>query len=264
MTLIATWNVNSIKARLPNVLDWVRRKKPDILLMQELKCVEEAFPALEFGDLGYNCAVLGQKTYNGVAIVSKTRLEDVTRGLPGDEADTQARYVEAVTATDAGTLRVASIYLPNGNPLGTEKFPYKLAWLERLRRHMKALLKLEEPTVMGGDYNVIPEPIDAHDPAAWTGDALFQPESRQAFRRLLNLGYTEAFRALNGNVPGAYTFWDYQAGAWPRDHGIRIDHLLLSPQAADLLAEAGIDREPRAKEKASDHTPVWCRLETSR
>ena len=264
MVLIATWNVNSIKARLPNVLDWVRRKKPDILLMQELKCVEEAFPALEFGDLGYNCAGSGQKTYNGVAIVSKTRLEDVTRGLPGDEADTRARYVEAVTATAAGTLRVASIYLPNGNPLGTEKFPYKLAWFERLRHHMKAVLKLEEPTVMSGDYNVIPEPIDAHNPAAWTGDALFQPETRKAFRRLLNLGYTDAFRALHGNVPGAYTFWDYQAGAWPRDHGIRIDHLLLSPQAADLLVEAEIDREPRGKEKASDHTPVWCRLEKPR
>ena len=264
MVLIASWNVNSIRARLPNVLDWVRRKKPDILLMQELKCVEEAFPALEFGDLGYNCAVSGQKTYNGVAIVSKTRLEDVTRGLPGDEADTQARYVEAVTATDAGTLRVASIYLPNGNPIDTDKFPYKLAWLERLRGHMKGQLKLEEPTVMGGDYNVIPEPIDAHDPQAWTGDALFQPESRKAFRRLLNLGYTDAFRALHGNEAGAYTFWDYQAGAWPRDHGIRIDHLLLSPQAADLLAEAAIDREPRGKEKASDHTPVWCRLEKSR
>jgi exodeoxyribonuclease-3 len=264
MTLIASWNVNSIKARLPNVLDWVRQKKPDILMLQELKCVEEAFPALEFGDLGYNCAAVGQKTYNGVAILSKTPLEVAERALPGDEADSHARYIEGVTTTKAGTLRVASIYLPNGNPIGTdgvrsEKFTYKLAWLERLRLHFKALLKLEEPTILGGDYNVIPEPADAHDPAAWTGDALFQPESRKAFRRLLHLGYTDAFRALNAQ-PGAYTFWDYQAGAWQRDHGIRIDHLLLSPQAADLLAESGIDREPRAKEKASDHTPVWCRL----
>jgi exodeoxyribonuclease-3 len=268
MTLIASWNVNSIKARLPNVLDWVKKKKPDILLLQELKCVEEAFPALEFGDLGYNCAVVGQKTYNGVAILSKTPLEVAERALPGDNGDDHARYIEGVTTAKAGTLRVASLYLPNGNPIGSdgarsEKFAYKLAWLERLRLHMKALLKLEEPTVLGGDYNVIPEPADAHDPAAWAGDALFQPESRKAFRRLLHLGYTDAFRALHAE-PGAYTFWDYQGGAWPKDHGIRIDHLLLSPQAADLLAESGIDREPRAKEKASDHTPVWCRLEKAR
>jgi exodeoxyribonuclease-3 len=268
MTLIASWNVNSIKARLPNALDWVKKKKPDILMLQELKCVEEAFPALEFGDLGYNCAAVGQKTYNGVAKLSRTPLEVAERALPGDDADGHARYIEAVTTTKAGTLRVASIYLPNGNPIGSDgvrsdKFSYKLAWLERLRLHMKALLKLEEPTVLGGDYNVIPEPADAHDPAAWTGDALFQPESREAFRRLLHLGYTDAFRALHAEA-GAYTFWDYQGGAWPKDHGIRIDHLLLSPQAADLLAESGIDREPRAKEKASDHTPVWCRLEKAR
>ncbi len=265
MTLIASWNVNSVKARLPNVLDWVKRKKPDLLLLQEVKCLEEAFPALEFGDLGYNCAVVGQKSYNGVAILSKTPLEVAERALPGDDADGHARYIEGVTAAAAGTVRVASLYLPNGNPIGTdgvrsEKFAYKLAWLERLRLHMKALLKLEEPTLLGGDYNVIPEPVDARDPAAWAGDALFQPETRQAFRRLLHLGYTDAFRALNA-LAGAYTFWDYQAGAWPRDHGIRIDHLLLSPQAADRLAESGIDREPRGKEKASDHTPVWCRLE---
>jgi exodeoxyribonuclease-3 len=260
MTLIASWNVNSIKARLPNVLDWVKRKKPDILLLQELKCAEEAFPALEFGDLGYNAAVVGQKTYNGVAILAKTPLDVAERALPGDGGDDHARYVEAVTVAKAGALRVASIYLPNGNPIGTEKFAYKLAWLERLRRHMQALLKLEEPTILGGDYNVIPEEIDAHDPAAWTGDALFQPEARRAFRRLLHQGYTDAFRALHPE-PGAYTFWDYQGGAWPKDHGIRIDHLLLSPQATDRLAESGIDREPRAREKASDHTPVWCRLE---
>jgi exodeoxyribonuclease-3 len=263
MVLIASWNVNSIKARLPNVLDWLRKTKPDVLLMQEIKCLEEAFPALEFGDLGYNLAVVGQKSYNGVAIASKTRIEVAERGLPGGDADSHARYIEGVTVTGAGTLRVASLYLPNGNPIGTDKFVYKLAWFERLRLHMQALLKLEEPTVLGGDYNVIPEPIDARNPAAWAGDALYQPESRQAFRRLLHAGYTDAFRALHPE-PGAYTFWDYQAGAWQKDHGIRIDHLLLSPQAADLLVEAGIDRDPRAKEKASDHTPVWCRLEKSR
>jgi exodeoxyribonuclease-3 len=262
MTLIASWNVNSIKARLPNVLDWAKATRPDILLLQEVKCLEEAFPSLEFGDLGYNCAVVGQKSYNGVAILAKTRLEVAERALPGDDADGHARYVEAVTKTKAGTLRVASLYLPNGNPVGTDRFAYKLAWLERFRQHAKALLKLEEPTILGGDYNVIPEPVDARNPAAWTGDALFQSESRQAFRRILHLGYVDAFRALHPE-PGAYTFWDYQAGAWPRDNGIRIDHILLSPQAADLLVESGIDREPRAKDKASDHTPVWCRLEAN-
>ncbi len=258
--LIASWNVNSIKARLPNVLDWVRAAKPDILMLQELKCVEEAFPALEFEELGYNCAVAGQKTYNGVALLSKTPLEIAERRLPGGDEDGHARYIEAVTTTAAGTLRVASIYLPNGNPLGTEKFTYKLAWMERLIAHARTLWALEEATILGGDYNVIPENRDCHDPAAWTGDALFQPESRAAFRRILHLGYTDAFRTLHPE-PGAYTFWDYQAGAWPRDHGIRIDHLLLSPQAADLLTESGIDRGPRGREKASDHTPVWCRLE---
>lgn len=263
MVLIASWNVNSIKARLPNVLDWLRKTKPDVLLMQEIKCLEEAFPALEFGDLGYNLAIAGQKSYNGVAIASKTRIEVAERCLPGGDGDSHARYIEGVTVTDAGTLRVASLYLPNGNPIGTDKFAYKLAWFERLRLHMQALLKLEEPTVLGGDYNVIPEPIDARNPSAWAGDALYQPESRQAFRRLLHIGYTDAYRALHPE-PGAYTFWDYQAGAWQKDNGIRIDHLLLSPQAADLLVESGIDREPRGKEKASDHTPVWCRLEKSR
>ncbi len=263
MTLIASWNVNSIKARLPNVLDWVKRMKPDLLMLQELKCVEEAFPALEFGDLGYNAAVVGQKTYNGVAILSKTALEIAERALPGGADDPQARYVEAIAKTPAGVLRVASIYLPNGNPLGTEKFTYKLGWMKRLHAHAQALLKLEELTILGGDYNVIPEPVDAQNPAEWTGDALFQPESRKAFRRILHLGYIDAFRSLHPE-PGQFTFWDYQRGAWQRDDGIRIDHLLLSPQAADRLAESGIDREPRGKEKASDHTPVWCRLEKAR
>ena len=214
---------------------------------------------MEIGDLGYNAAVSGQKTYNGVAILSKTPLEVAERRLPGDKADEQARYIEATTETDAGFVRVASIYLPNGNPLGTEKFAYKLAWLERLRKHFRALLAQEEALVLGGDYNVIPEEIDARHPSAWLNDALFQPESRAAFRKLLNLGFTDAFRALH-REGGAYSFWDYQRGAWDHDDGIRIDHLLLSPQAADKLAGSGIDREPRGKPKASDHTPVWCEL----
>ena len=262
MTKIATWNVNSIKARLPNALDWLASAAPDIVLMQEIKCVEEKFPALEIGDLGYNCAVSGQKTYNGVAILSKTPLEVTETVLPGGGDEEQARYIEAITDTDAGVLRVASIYLPNGNPVSTEKYPYKLSWMERLAHHAEALLAYEEPVILGGDYNVIPQAEDCHDPASWEGDALYRPETRTAFRSIVNLGYTDAFRALN-SASGAYSFWDYQAGAWQKDHGIRIDHLLLSPQAADRLAGSGIDKGPRGKEKASDHTPVWCSLQAA-
>lgn len=262
MVKIASWNVNSIKARLPNALEWLKEFAPDIVLLQEIKGVEENFPGLEIGDLGYNCAVSGQKSYNGVAILSKTPLEVTETALPGDPADEQARYVEAVTTTDAGTIRVASIYLPNGNPVDTEKFPYKLNWMARLRDHARRLLSYEEPLVLGGDYNVISMDEDCYDPKAWAGDALFRPESRAALRRLFHLGLTDAFRALHPEH-GAYTFWDYQGGAWQKDHGIRIDHLLLSPQAADLLAESGIDRKPRGQPKASDHTPVWCDLQAA-
>lgn len=256
MPTIATWNVNSINARLPNILGWLQATKPDIVLLQEIKCQDAAFPAEAVGDLGYNVAVHGQKSYNGVAILSLRPLEDVTRGLPGDPADEQARYIEA----SVDGLRVASIYLPNGNPIGTEKFAYKLAWMERLRVHAASLLEQDEAVVLGGDYNVIPEPIDCHDPHAWLGDALFQPESRRAFRALLHLGLTEAFRALHPKER-AYTFWDYQRGAFQLDHGIRIDHLLLSPQAADRLVGCTIDKDPRRQPKASDHTPVMVELQ---
>ncbi len=262
MVKIASWNVNSVKARLPRVLEWLGAARPDIVLLQEIKCVEEAFPRLEIEELGYNVAVAGQKTYNGVAILSKTALDIEETRLPGGEEDEQARYLEAVTATDAGVLRVASIYLPNGNPIETDKFPYKLAWMERLLAHGQHLLSFEEPTVLGGDYNVILTDDDVYDPARWAGDALTQPETRAAFRRLMYSGYTDAFRVLHPEL-GAYTFWDYQAGAWQKDNGLRIDHLLLSPQAADLLAQSGIDRTPRGQEKPSDHTPIWCELAAS-
>ena len=257
---IATWNVNSIKARLDNALAWFREANPDIVCLQELKCEDHAFPAQAFEDLGYNVLVHGQKTYNGVAILSKLKPEDVRRGLPGEDDDTQARYLEAVFTRKSGVVRVASIYLPNGNPLGTEKFDYKLRWMDRLRAHAKALLKLEEPLVLAGDYNVIPTPLDARFPENWTGDALFQPESRAKFRTLLNLGFADAVRLVHGDEPGLYTFWDYQAGAWQRNNGIRIDHLLLSPQAADLIKTARIDREVRTQDKPSDHVPVVIEL----
>jgi len=255
MTSIATWNVNSIKARLPNALAWLKSASPDVALLQELKCIDNNFPRLEIEELGYHVAVHGQKSYNGVAILSKAPLEDVTVGLPGDAGDEQARYLEATTHG----LRVASIYLPNGNPIKTEKFTYKLAWMDRLIDHARSLLASERPVVLGGDYNVIPQDEDVYDPRAFASDALTQPESRQRFRALLNLGYTEAFRALH-REPHLYSFWDYQGGAWQNDHGLRIDHFLLSPQAADHLEACDIDRGPRGEPKASDHTPVVCRL----
>jgi exodeoxyribonuclease III len=253
---IATWNVNSIKQRLDHLLDFLKLQQPDVVCLQELKCQDEAFPLLEIESAGYNAAWLGQKTFNGVAILSRHPLEDIRKGLPGNDEDVQARYVEATVIPSGGKLfRVASIYLPNGNPLGTEKFDYKLAWMDRLEKHVRELLKLEEPLVLAGDYNVIPEPEDAADPKQWLNDALFQPESRARFRRLLNLGLTDALRSCTGEA-GLYTFWDYQAAAWQRNNGIRIDHMLLSPQAADLLDQVQIFKETRSWEKPSDHVPV--------
>jgi exodeoxyribonuclease-3 len=255
---LATWNVNSVNARLETVLAWFEEASPDVAVLQEIKCIDEKFPTEAFERLGYNVAVHGQKTYNGVAMLSKTPLEDVRRGLPGDDSDEQARYIEAVVSGPR-PVRMVGIYLPNGNPLGTEKFAYKLAWMERLHRHAQSLLALEEPLVIAGDYNVIPRPEDVEKPNEWLGDALFQPESRGAYRALQNLGFTDAYMAVDG-APGGYTFWDYQAGAWPRNNGIRIDHALLSPQAADRLVRVDIHRDVRGGEKPSDHVPVVVEL----
>ncbi len=251
---IATWNVNSVKARLQHLLAWLKSAEPDVALLQELKCVEEAFPRLEIEDLGYNCAVVGQKSYNGVAILSKRPMEDLLEGLPGDKTDTQARYLEATV----DGVRVASIYLPNGNPVASDKYPYKLAWMARLEAHVRDRLALEEPLILGGDYNVAPSDEDVYDPARFKDDALARPETRRAFRSLLNLGLTEAFRALH-REPHLSSYWDY-GRAFDDDEGLRIDHFLLSPQAADRLASCEIDREPRKKTKPSDHTPVCLEL----
>jgi len=255
---IATWNVNSLKARLGHVLDYLREESPDVLLLQELKCTDENFPEMEIGDAGYNTAVHGQKTYNGVAILSKHPIEDVMRGLPGNEDDDQARYIEATI----GTVRVASIYLPNGNPAPGVKYDYKLAWMRHLINRARELLALEETFVLAGDYNVCPIDDDCWNPAGFAEDALCLPQSRALYRELVYLGLTDAWRAIHGTEI-SYSYWDYQRGAWPKDHGVRIDHLLLSPQAADLLNASEIDSRPRAKEKPSDHTPVWCDLEAS-
>ena len=255
---IATWNVNSINAHLEAALTFVKEAEPDVLALQELKCLDEKFPREAFESLGYNVETHGQKTYNGVALLSKFPLEDVRRGLPGDDEDVQARYIEAVVSSPR-PVRVCGLYLPNGNPVGTEKFSYKLGWMDRLEAHVKTLLPLEESLVVTGDFNVIPEAIDCYDPAAWAGDALFQPESRARLRALKWLGLTDALEAV-GAEPHAYTFWDYQAGAWPKDHGIRIDHALLSSQAADRLVGAEVHRRLRGREKPSDHVPLMIEL----
>ena len=260
---IATFNVNSIKARLDGVLTWFREAAPDVACLQELKCETAAFPRAQFEDLGYQCSVLGQKTYNGVALLSKFPLEDVMEGLPGDDADIQARYVEATVAPKgARPVRVGGLYLPNGNPPDTEKFSYKLGWMERLYSRAKTLLATEDAFALCGDYNVIPTAEDVWDEKAMVADALARPESRRAFRKLLHLGLTDAFR--NCDPRGhQYTFWDYQAGAFQKGHGFRIDHILLSPQAADRLTAVGIDKAERGKTEPSDHVPVWCELDVA-
>jgi exodeoxyribonuclease-3 len=260
---IATWNVNSIKQRMDNILAWLADSQPDIVCLQETKCVDEAFPHAGFEALGYNVAVHGQKAFNGVAILSKTPFDEVTPRLPGDDDDLHARFLEAVVSTSGGIVRVASIYLPNGNPPDGDKYSYKLKWMDRLIHYARERLALAEPLVMAGDYNVIPTTADVRNPAAWLGDALFLPRTREKFRSLCNLGLTDAVRA-GSDQSGLYTFWDYQAGAWPKNDGIRIDHILLSPQAADRLVKATIDRHVRGWEKPSDHVPVTVDLAIER
>ncbi|GGE45290.1 exodeoxyribonuclease III [Agaricicola taiwanensis] len=257
---IATWNVNSIRQRLDYTVGWLRANQPDVVCLQELKCTDDAFPRLEIEGAGYNVAVHGQKGFNGVAILSRHPLEDVMTGLPGDDADEQSRYLEATISTDGGSVRIASIYLPNGNPIASPKFDYKLAWMDRLTARARMLLELEVPVVLAGDYNIIPMPIDARFPENWLADALFQPESRGRFRALAALGYTDALRACSDDEK-IYSFWDYQAGAFQKNNGIRIDHLMLSPQAADRLKATWIDRDERARDKPSDHVPVVVELE---
>ena len=256
---IATFNINGIKARAEALTAWLDAAEPDVVLLQEIKSVDEGFPREIFEDRGYNVETHGQKGFNGVAMLSRLPLEDVNRGLPGDDSDEQARWIEA-TVVGKTALRLCGLYLPNGNPAPGPKYDYKLAWMARMKDRAAELLAEEIPVIMGGDYNVIPQAEDAAKPEAWRDDALFLPESRAAFRRILHLGYSDAFRARD-RQSGQYSFWDYQAGAWNRNNGIRIDHLLLSPQAADLMRDAGIDKAVRGGEKPSDHVPVWTELD---
>jgi exodeoxyribonuclease-3 len=256
---IATWNVNSVRQRLAHLLDYLKSVAPDVLCLQEIKCVDEAFPAAEVESVGYDCHVHGQKGFNGVAILSRRPVE-IARGLPGDAADLQARYIEAVVPDHKGVVRIGCLYLPNGNPPDTEKYPYKLGFMDRLTDHARRLLAYEEPLVLAGDYNVLPAEADVDDPHAWRSDALFMLPTRERFRSLLNLGFTDALRATT-DAPGRYTFWDYQAGAWQKNKGLRIDHLLLSPQAADRLGSVSIDKFLRGLDKPSDHVPIRIELD---
>ncbi len=256
---IATFNINGIKARAEALPRWLDDAQPDVVMLQEIKSIDENFPREIFEERGYNVETHGQKSFNGVAILSKLPLEDVSRGLPGDDEDEQARWIEA-TIVGKKALRICGLYLPNGNPVPGPKYDYKLAWMERLYDRARELLEAEEPALMAGDYNIIPQAEDANRPDAWREDALFRPESRAAYRKILNLGFTEAFRARTHGA-GHYSFWDYQAGAWNRNDGIRIDHFLLTPEAADLLQGCRIDAEVRGHEKPSDHVPVWVDLD---
>ncbi|MDF3350726.1 exodeoxyribonuclease III [Sulfitobacter sp. KE34] len=257
---IASFNINGIKARAAALPDWLDEAQPDVVVLQEIKSVDEAFPREMLEERGYNVETHGQKSFNGVAILSKLPLEDVTRGLPGDDADDQARWIEATVVGDDMALRVCGLYLPNGNPAPGPKYDYKLAWMARLQARAETLLAEETPFLMAGDYNIIPQAEDAAKPDSWREDALFRPESRAAWRRLVNLGLTDAFRARTQG-PGHYSFWDYQAGAWNRNNGIRIDHFLLSPTVADRLRDCQIDRDVRGRDKPSDHVPIWVELD---
>ena len=253
---IATWNVNSVKVRLGHLLDYLKEAEPDVLLLQEIKCQDDGFPRFEVQAAGYHVETHGQKSYNGVAILSRKTPGNVTRGLPGMEADPQARYMEA---TFDG-IRIATIYLPNGNPAPGDKFDYKLTWMRALLAQIDRLLDAETPFVLGGDYNLCPTSADVFDPVGFAGDALCLPQSRALYREMIWRGLTDSFRALNPDLTEAYSYFDYQAGAWEKGHGLRIDHLLLSPQTADRLIDSGIDKQMRAREKPSDHVPVWCTI----
>jgi len=257
---VATWNVNSVRKRTGNLVTWLQSAKPDVVVLQEIKAQEAHFPKAEIEAAGYEVEIVGQKGFNGVALLSLHPVEITARSLPEPAAEEPARYIEGKVQTPKGPLTVGGLYLPNGNPIGTEKVAHKIAWMDRLAKRARALLARGEMFVLGGDYNVIPTDVDVYSPAAFAGDALTQPQSRQALRTLLNLGLTDAVRAIHVEGP-QYTYWDYQAGAWQKDNGLRIDHLLLSPQAADRLTAVGIDKEQRGRPEPSDHVPVWCELD---
>lgn len=258
---IASFNINGIKARLPRLLEWLEETKPDVVCLQEIKTQDEGFPAAEFEKIGYGAIWHGQKSFNGVAILTRDQQpEETKRGLDGEPEDEHSRYLEAnVKTADGETVRVASIYLPNGNPQPGPKFDFKLRWMKRLRNRAAEIWQEEVPAVLAGDYNVIPRDNDVFLVKAMENDALMQPESREAYQCILHDGWTDA---LGVTYPAGkiWTYWDYRSGGWQRDQGFRIDHLLLSPLAADRLRNCGVDKEHRGREKASDHAPTWVEL----
>lgn len=257
---IATWNVNSIRTRLHQLLPWLKERAPDIVLLQELKTLNDGFPYMEIEELGYNVKAHGQKTYNGVAILSKFPLEDVKTTLPGEDTDLEARYIEAVACLKDSAIRVASIYVPNGQSPDSEKFQYKMRFLERLRAHAETLRSYDEVLVLGADYNVAPYPIDVYDPKSLDGTTCYHPEERKRLRSILHDGFYDAFRLLHPDRQ-EFSWWDYRSGGFENGKGMRIDHLLLSPQAADKLTECRIDSDIRGQERPSDHAPVVCSLQ---
>jgi exodeoxyribonuclease-3 len=258
---IATWNINGIRARWETLSAWLTEFAPDVALLQETKIADELFPHEQVGDLGYTAHVHGQKGFNGVALLSRAPVEDVARGLPGDDGDPQARWIEGTVIGAHSALRLCCLYLPNGNPAPGDKYEYKLAWMDRLRLRAADLLAEETPFVLAGDYNVLPEDVDVARPEVMRDDALMLPPTRAAWRRLVNLGLYDAFRARHPGAPGHYSYWDYQGGAFERNHGIRIDHALLSPAAADMMTDCTIQSDMRARTRPSDHVPVWLDLD---
>jgi len=257
---IATWNVNSVKARLQHLIDWLQHSQCDVLLLQELKCEADAFPRMEVEELGYNIELVGQKTYNGVAILSKFPLDDVSYRLEGEEEDEQARYIEALVCAPT-PIRVASIYVPNGNEVGSEKFAYKMRFFDRLQTHALALCHAQEPVVLGADYNVAPFPIDVYDPKKLDGTVCYHPDERAKLRSLMHLGFYDAFRAFN-HEKQQFSWWDYRGGSYAQNKGLRIDHLLCNGYAIDLVESCSIDETPRGWEKPSDHAPVIATLKS--
>ena len=256
---IAAWNVNSIRLRIAHLADWLRTTAPDIVLLQELKATSDVFPYMEIEELGYNVSLWGQKSYNGVAILSKLPLSDIRNGLPGDDGDEEARYIEAIASGNGVAVRVASVYVPNGQSPDSDKFQYKLRFLERLRAHVESLLRFEEVLVIGGDYNVAPEAIDVYDPIGLDGTTCFHPLERAALRTITNLGVYDAFRSMHPEKQ-AFSWWDYRGNGFDSGKGMRIDHLLLSPQASDRLESCEVVHNLRELEKPSDHAPVMCSL----
>jgi exodeoxyribonuclease-3 len=258
---IASWNINSINSRLPNLLNWLNETQPEIVLLQELKCLTDKFPREAIEDLGYNLAIHGQKTYNGVAILSKYPIDEFTTTLLKDPEPTQSRYIEAVISVNKKAIRVASVYVPNGQEIGSVKFKYKLAFFDALHHHLQELLAYDEITVIGGDFNVAPNNIDVFDPKKFENCVGFSQGERQKMQQLFHLGYTDAFRMLHKDSQ-EFSWWDYRAGAWHRNHGMRIDLLLLSPEACQVLTKAEIEYKIRGQDKPSDHVPVTIQLKT--